>query len=134
VVYLSHPLASEYNRIGSLYHREYFINALRLVYSGGAYEVKGLGSQGRVTMIHQPDRSRYCLNMTYAIPVKRGLAEVIEDIMPVYNIKVNVKLKEHIKRVYIGISEEELKIEQNGNEISFTIPELNCHTTVVMEY
>ena len=134
VVYLSHPLASEYHRIGSLYHREYFINALRLVYSGGAYEIKGLGSQGRVTMIHQPDKSRYCLNMTYAIPVKRGLAEVIEDIMPVYNIKVNVKLKEHIKRVYIGISEEELKIEPNGNEISFTIPELNCHTTVVMEY
>ena len=72
--------------------------------------------------------------MTYAIPVKRGLAEVIEDIMSVYNIKVNVKLKEHIKRVYIGISEEELKFELNGNEISFTIPELNCHTTVVMEY
>ncbi|MBQ1223603.1 MAG: hypothetical protein IIX84_04880, partial [Oscillospiraceae bacterium] len=134
VVYLSHPLASAYHRIGSLYHREYFINALKLVYSGGAYEVEGLGSQGRVTMIRQSEKSRCCMNMTYALPVKRGMAEVIEDIMPVYNIKVKVKVKENIKRVYLGVSGEEIKTGRNGNEVSFTIPELNCHTTVVMEY
>jgi hypothetical protein len=81
VVYLSHPLASAYHKIGSLYHREYFMNALRLVYSGGAFEVSGLGSQGRATMIRQADKSRYCLNMTYAVPVRRGAAEVIEQIL-----------------------------------------------------
>ena len=134
VVYMSHPLASAYIKQGSLFHREYFINALRLVYSGGAYEVEGLGSQGRVTMIRQPKWHRYCMNMTYAIPTRRGTADIIEDIMPVYNIKVSLKVKEHIKRIYFGISGEEITVERNGEEISFIIPELNCHTTVVIEY
>lgn len=134
VVYMSHPLASAYIKFGSLFHREYFMNALRLIYSGGAYKVEGLGSQGRVTMIHQSDKSRYCMNMTYAVPVRRGFAEVIEDIMPVYNIKVTLKVKENIKKVYFAVSGEEIKFERNGDEINFVVREINCHTTVVMEY
>ena len=110
------------------------MNALRLVYSGGAYEVEGLGSQGRVTMIRQADKSRYCMNMTYAVPVRRGEAEIIEDVMPVYNIKVTLKVKEDIKRIYFGVSGEEITAERNGDKISFMIPELHCHTTVVVEY
>lgn len=134
VVYMAHPMASAYIKLGSLYHREYFMNALRLVYSGGTYEVEGLGSQGRVTMIRQADKSRYCMNMTYAVPVRRGAAEIIEDMMPVYNIKVTLKVKENIKRIYFGVSGEEITAERNGDKISFMIPELHCHTTVVVEY
>ena len=134
VVYTAHPLASAYHKLGSLYHREYFINALRLVYSGGAYEVEGLGSQGRVTMIRQPDKSRYCLNMTYALPVRRGTAEIIEDIMPVYNVSVTLKLSEKVKRVWLGLSGEELAVEKVGDAVRFTVPEINCHTSVVIEY
>lgn len=134
VVYISHPLALAYQKIGSLFHREYFMNALNLVYAGGAYEIEGLGSQGRASMIHQADKSRYCINMTYAIPAKRGMAEIIEDITPIYNIRVTVKVKEDITRVYFGVSGKEIKTERNGETLSFVIPELNCHTTVVMEY
>lgn len=134
IVYVAHPLASAYNKIGSLYHREYLMNALSLVYGGGAYTVEGLGSQGRVTMIRQADRSRYCMNMTYAVPAKRGMAEIIEDIMPVYNVKVKLTVDEEIKRVYFGVTGEEIKLERNGREISFTIPTLDCHTAIVAEY
>ena len=134
VVYLSHPLASEYNQYGSLFHREYFLKALRLIYEGGAFKVSGIGSQGRVTMIHQPDRTRYCMNMTYAIPVKRGEAEIIEDIMPVYNVKVALTVPKSIKRVYNGVTNEELPFERRGNQISFILPELLCHASVVAEY
>ena len=134
IVYVAHPLATAYNRIGSLYHREYLMNALGLVYCGSVCAVDGLGSQGRVTMIRQADKSRYCINMTYAVPARRGKAEVIEDIMPVYNIKVKLKVNEEIKRIYLGVTGEEIEMERNGSEISFTIPTLHCHTTVVAEY
>ena len=110
------------------------MNALRLVYSGGAYTVEGLGSQGRVTMIRQADKSRYCMNMTYAVPVKRGVAEIIEDVMPVYNVKVTLRVKEDIKRIYDGVSGEEITSERNGDEISFVVKELHCHKAIVMEY
>lgn len=134
VVYMSHPLASAYSKLGSLYHREYFMNALSLVYEGGAYEIEGLGSQGRVTMIRQREKSRYCMNMIYAIPARRGAAEIIEDILPVYNVKVTLRVKEQIKRVRLGVSGEELQVEQMGNGVTFTVPRLDCHAAVVIEY
>ena len=133
-VYLAHSLASDYNKFGSLYHREYFLKALKLIYKGGAFTVSGLGSQGRCTMISQPDKKRYCINMVYAIPVKRGAAEVIEDIMPLYNVKVALKVKENIKRVWCGVTGEEIPFEKSGGKINFTIPELICHTSIVAEY
>jgi hypothetical protein len=107
---------------------------LREVYSGGAYEVDGLGSQGRVTMIRQPDRSRYCMNMTYAIPVRRGNAEIIEDITPVYNVRVTLRVAESVKRVWLGLSGEELATERVGDAVLFTVPKIDCHTAVVIEY
>ncbi len=38
-----------------------------LVYGGSRVKVNGLGSQGRCTMIHQPDENRYCINMAYVL-------------------------------------------------------------------
>lgn len=134
VVYISHPLASEYNQYGSLYHREYFLKALGLIYKGGALKVSGIGSQGRCTMICQREQRRYCINMVYAVPVKRGGAEIIEDVMPVYDVKVELNVEEAIKRVYVGVTGEELPFERNGNKISFTVPRLLCHTSIVAEY
>ena len=134
IVYISHPLAREYFTYGSLYHREYFLKALRLVYAGGKFSVEGLGSQGRCTMIRQPDKNRYCVNMVYASPIRRGAAEVIEDIMPVYNIKVALKVEEKIKRVYLGVTGEELSFETVNGETIFTVAKLDCHTSIVAEY
>ena len=134
VAYISHPLASDYNKFGSLYHREYFLKALKLIYKGGAMKVSGIGSQGRCTVIRQQDKNRYCINMTYAVSVKRGEAEIIEDIMPIYNVKAELDVKESIKRVYCGLTGEEIPFERCGSKIRFTVPELLCHTSIVLEY
>lgn len=134
VVYMAHSLPKQYREYGSLFHKKYFVYALNTVYSGGHLKVEGLGSQGRCTMICQPDKSRYCINMIYASPVKRGCAEIIEDIMPIYNIKVSLKTDKNIKKVYLGLTGEELEYKYDNGMVMFTVPELNCHTSVVVEY
>lgn len=134
VVYISHILSMEYATYGSLYHKCFFIMALEQIYCGSKISVKGLGSQGRCTMIHQPEQKRYCINITYASPVKRGKAEVIEDIMTLYHIDVSVEIKEAVKRVYLGVTSEELTFMQDKGKIHFVIPQMNCHTSIVVEY
>ena len=133
VVYLSHSLPREYYGYGSLYHKRYFMLALKLVHSG-SLQVEGLGSQGRCTAIHQPEQSRYCVNMVYASPVKRGMAEIIEDIFPVYNVRVKLKTDKAIKKVYLALDGQELEFGSDNGEVKFTIPEFECHTSVVVEY
>ncbi len=134
IVYVSHPLGKQYLQYGSLYHKRYFMMALNLVYGGSILEVYGLGAQGRCTMINQEDKNRYCINLAYASPVKRGKAEVIEDIMPVYNLKIAVNTDKNIKRVYEGVSGNELEFATNKGKVEFVLPKLECHCSVVVEY
>ena len=133
VVYIAHPLSKQYENFGSLFHREYFILALGLVYDAKV-KIKGLGSQGRCTVICQEKENRYCMNMTYASPVKRGKAEVIEDILPVYNIEVSFKTDKKIKRVYNALDKKKIKFKIKNGEVFFKVDKLCCHTAIIMEY
>ncbi len=134
VVYIAHALPRTYLTYGSVFHKRYFMMALGLVYGGSQLKVEGLGAQGRCTMINQPKESRYCINMAYASPVRRGKAEIIEDVMPIYNIKAEVKTDKTVKRVYLPLQEKELKFTVGKGRVSFVLPELTCHETIVIEY
>lgn len=134
VVYMAHSLAKSYLRHGSVYHKRYFMYALNLVFDTPTIEVSGLGAEGRLTAIDQPDNNRYCINMAYAVPVKRGEATIIEDIMPLYNIVVKMRTDKEIKRVYFPLTDEELSFNFADGEVAFTVPKLECHTSVVLEY
>lgn len=133
VIYLSHSLPKQYYTYGSVFHKYYFMFALNKIYREFLH-IEGLGAEGRCTVICQPEKSRYCMNVVYASPVRREIAEIIEDIMPVYDIMVQMKTDKIITNVYMPLSQQELAFEQKDGEVSFAIPKLECHTTVVMEY
>jgi hypothetical protein len=134
VVYMAHPMAKLYFKLGSIYQKRYLMMAINLLNPKKAFETTGLDSQGRVTMIHQKEQNRYCLNMTYASPIRRGLAEIIEDIPDIYNVKISLDVTEKIKSAYLGVTGEKLEItEENGKQV-VTVPKFNCHASVVFEY
>jgi len=134
VVYMAHPMSKIYFEMGSLYQKRYLIMALDALNPATAFNIKGLGSQGRATMIKQANKNRYCLNMTYAAPVRRGCAEIIEDIPDIYNIKITLKLPEKLTKAYLGITGEELTVTEEKGKQTVTLPKLNCHASVVFEY
>lgn len=133
IVYLAHSLPKNYFVKGSVYHKRWFVQALKTVFEP-KLQISGLGAQGRCTMIHQPEHGRFCINMTYASPVRRGEAEIIEDILPVYGIEVQWKTDRKISAVCLPLSGEELPFKQNEDTVSFVVPQLNCHTTILLEY
>lgn len=131
VVYMAHPMSKIYFNYGSLYQKRYLIMALSALNHNLAFTVEGLGSQGRATMIKQGDQHRYCLNMTYAAPVRRGIAEIIEDIADLYNVKVTLNVPEKITKAYLGIEGDQLEIVMENGKPTVTIPKLHCHTSLV---
>ena len=94
----------------------------------------GMGAMGRATMIHQKGQKRYCINLLYAAPVKRGLAQVIEDILPVYNIGITLDIPETIKRAYQPLRGTEIPVTVENGLQKLTLPELSCHESIVLEY
>lgn len=133
VVYMAHNMPELYGKEGSLYHKRYFMLALKQLYSG-VLTVRGLGSEGRATMIHQPEQNRYCVNMVYASPSKRGEAYIIEDILPIYNIELTLDVPEKIKKAYLGLSGEVLAVTEENGKQKVLVPKLECHASVVLDY
>ena len=134
VVYMAHPMGKIYKEYGSLYQKRYLIMALSALAPKTCFKIEGLGAEGRATMIKQEDKNRYCLNMTYASPVKRGKAEIIEDIPDVFGIKISLDVPKKIKRAYLGVTGEELNITEEDGKQTVTVPKLNCHASVAFEY
>ena len=63
--------------------------------------------------------------------MQRGRAQVIEDLVPLYNVPVKVNFPETIKRVYTVPDMQKLMIDSNGRVV---VPKFRCHTAVVFEY
>ena len=134
MLYCAHPIPTNYKKFGSVYHKNYFLLLLNKIGFEKVFDIKGLGAEGRATMIKQTDKNRYCLNMTYASPVRRGCAEIIEDIPDIYNIKITLNLPEKLTKAYLGITGEELTVTEEKGKQTVTLPKLNCHASVVLEY
>ena len=133
VALITHNIPKIYKEKGSVYHRRYVMAALKLL--GYTPLLKAdLYSNGRVTAIKQAEKQRYCVNMVYAAPAKRGFVEIIDEIVPLYNIKTEIKVDEDIKRVYDPLTGKDLAFTQSDGVCTFTVDELNCHKTAVLEY
>ena len=133
VVFLPHELGEMYYLHGARIHRDLFTNALRLVYKNPVLKTD-MPSAGRINMLHQPDRNRYVVHLLYAPPLQRGRCLVIEDMVPLHDIPVELRVPEKVKKAYTVPNENRLIPELSGDKTKVTIPTLQCHCTVVLEY
>jgi hypothetical protein len=134
VVFMAHPIGQIYSEYGCVAHRDYLLSALRSLLGYEPTVKCHFGSCGRITVIDQKNEQRYCANLTYAAPARRGVAEIIDDIVPIYNIDFKMSTDKRITRVWSPVLNEEIPFTCEGGEVSFTIPKLECHNTVVIEY
>jgi len=133
VMYMAHKASIIYRNFGNLFIKRYVIAALEILGYKPLLDIK-LGSEGRATLREQADLKRYCINMTYASPVKRGKAEIIDEITPIYNIPIKLYTDKKIKSVYKGINNEKIDFTVNDGVCFFELDKLECHSTVVLEY
>ena len=94
-----------------------------------------LGAQAVVTLMKQEKENRYVNHLLYASPVKRGNGvEIIEDIIPIYETEVMLKVPESIKKVYLAPQMKEISFTQKNGVVSYKIDKFECHQMVVMDY
>lgn len=133
VVYLAHPVCRMYFEHGAQMHRDYFINALRLLYKEPVMSVDMLSS-GRARFVRQLEENRYILHLLYATPIQRGRTLVIEDLPVIYNINARLMIKEKIKRASLEPQDKEIPFTQENGIVTITVPSVECHQIVAFEY
>ncbi|WJH32276.1 hypothetical protein N6H14_17795 [Paenibacillus sp. CC-CFT747] len=97
-IYIAWNVFTDYAEKGSLVLKEMVRYALDRLLAGRHTLRTSLPAQGVATVQHQKDQSRYVAHLLYASPVKRGTGiEVIEDILPVYDVEVTLRLPQRVR-------------------------------------
>ena len=87
-----------------------------------------------LTLNAQPDQRRLVLHAMHYIPQRRGQEfDVIEDIIPLYDIRVSVRVDEPVDTVTLVPRGEGLGFEQVGSRVEFVIPEIAGHQMVAIQ-
>ena len=134
-VYIAWNLFEEYAKVGSLIAKETIIYVLDRMLGDKKIFSSNLPSGAKVTLMHQESENRYINHLLYASPVKRGNGvEVIEDIIPIYDTEVNLRINERVKNVYLAPEMTRLDYSQNDNLISYKVPKIDCHQMVIIDY
>jgi hypothetical protein len=134
-VYIAFTVFEDYAKKGGLINKEIVKYAVERLLGEKKTLKSNMPSGGVVTLMKQPHKSRYINHLLYASPVKRGDGiEVIEDIIPLYDIEIELVIPEKINKVYDGKTKEAIDFVYEGGKVKFKIDELNCHKAVVLEY
>jgi hypothetical protein len=133
VVYLPHALGRLYHAHGARLHRDLLLRALRLICQQPMIEMQ-MPSAGRISLLHQPEQRRYAAHLLSAPPMQRGRCLVIEDLVPLYNVPLSVRLPELIRRAYLAPGGEEIALRQEMGALRMVVPVVQCHQAVAFEY
>lgn len=132
-IYIAWQVFGEYADKGSLILKRIVTHAIDVLLGEEKMLKTNLGAQGVVTLMEQD--GRYINHLLYAVPVRRGTStEIIEDILPVYNTEVELRLKKDVKKVYLAPQMKEIPFEKNGGAVKFKVDEFECHQMIVLDY
>lgn len=133
-IYVAWNIFEDYAVKGSLILKETILYALNRLLSRKTLATN-LPAQGVVTLQDQQAEKRLIHHLLYASPVRRGNnIEVIEDIVPLYDVESTVATDRRVTRVYLAPQMTELPFKQEGEAVSYTVPRLECHQMVVLDY
>lgn len=131
-IYIAWEIFDDYAIHGNLSAKQIVMCALDRLLGTEKTVVTDLPAQGVVTMMKQKDR--YICHLLYASPVKRGNGvEVIEDIIPLYNVQLSVRTDKKPNRVYLAPQNEDVEFTYENGRADMTVNKLECHQMVVFE-
>ena len=149
VLYLAHPIFSIYGAMGAVAYRQYAANAIRLMLGDERTLRTNLPSTARVSLMRQPNRNRYVLHLLHANTILRGGSaklspegyvrdskpvEVIEDLLPLRDTEVLLRLPESVKRVSLEPQGKEIAFSLENDRIKVSVDEFTCHQMLAVEY
>lgn len=134
-IYIGWQVFGEYADVGSLILKRTVEYALKKLLGEERTLRTNLGAQGVVTVMEQEDEKRYINHLLYVSPVKRGRdTEIIEDILPVLDTEVELKLEKEIKKVYLAPQMKEIEFTNDNGIVKFKVDKFECHQMVVLDY
>ena len=131
IAYISWDVFSGYGKFGDFHYKELAAYVIDRLMNGEFSLEASMPDRGVATLMEQGDRK--IVHLLFAHTTNRGNdTEVIEDIVPLYNINVSVKCNKP-EKVILAPQMQEISFEYSDGKVNFTVPQVNVHQIVSIE-
>ncbi|MDX2052652.1 MAG: alpha-amylase family protein [Polyangiaceae bacterium] len=129
----THPLFSIYASRGQQVARDLLLHCLADLLPDPLVSAE-LPAAGRVTVCRQAKEKRDIVHLLFAQPSRRGQGvEVIEDVVPLFNVGVSLRRKSKPSRVVLEPEGRELPFTYAAGRVNTVVPTFELHQMVVFE-
>lgn len=133
-IYFAHPIFTQYRENAPKWCKTLLINALNMLLPNPI-----LRHDGPSTMItavnEQKQENRLVIHLLHYIPQRRcKKIDIIEDVIPLYNIKVSVKAPENLEDIILVPKGSQLNFELKDGRVEFIVPKINGHQMIAISY
>lgn len=131
IAYIGWDIFTGYAEYGDYHIKELVAYVIKRL-MGDSFTIEStVPDRGVTTLLQQGDRK--IVHLLYAHTTKRGAdTEVIEDIVPLYNINVKVKCDKPEKVILVP-QNEEIDFTFADGKVSFTVPKVEIHQMISIE-
>ncbi len=131
VAYIGWDIFTAYARHGHLCFKELFNYVIDELIGNDTTVCVDIPDKAVVTYTRQDEEKRNILHLLFAHTTVRGEhTEVIEDTVPLYNVKCEVKCNGAPSAISLVPSGEALDFEYKNGKAVFTVPEVNIHQMI----
>ena len=131
VIYFVSPIFHAFQVYGQPAYKALVRNAIAALLPEPLVQT-GLPSAGEVTLLRQGER--LVCHLLYYTPQRRAnLIDIVEDIVPLYDVPLAVRMDQDPRRVYLAPQQQDLPWQRDGAYIRCLVPELRGHQMVVLE-
>lgn len=129
-IYFSHPIFSQYFQNAPHWVKRMMLNAIQMLLPNPLIQHNG-PSTLYATLSQQAQENRHVVHLLHYIPERRGADfDVVEDVIPLYNLKVSVRVEQPIRSVQAVPEGKSLQFTQQGGRVEFELPKLHGHQMV----
>ena len=132
IIYFAHPIFSMYKRHGARVYKRMVLNSLARLLPEKLIQTDA-PTTAHITLTRQPS-GRTIAHLLHYIPERRyeGI-DTIEEVIPLYNVQLAVRLQQAPTNAYLAPSQEPLQVDYAGGYASVTVPKVDGHAMVVFE-
>jgi hypothetical protein len=132
VIYFAHPVFTQYNQNTPGWCKKLVLNALGLLLPDPLVRHEG-PSTLLITLNEQAQHNRRVLHLLHYIPERRGHdLDVIEDVIPLYNVKVSLRVDKAVTAVTCVPDGQALDFQVQHDRLQFVVPQIIGHQMVAM--
>ena len=133
--YIGWEVFTDYANMGSLHLKELAAYALDVLLGEGKSVKTELPDKGVTTLTEQGEENRMVHHLLYAHTTLRGKnIEVIEDVVPLYEVGCSVASEKEPKRVVLQPQGKEIPFGYKDGRVSYSVPKVDVHQMVVIEW